>query len=293
VKIRLERLRLLSDLSKFSLSLSVALSAAAGFIIAGRGPFGEIAGPTLGTFFLACGSSSLNQYQERTADGRMERTKRRPLPSGKMEPGLALSISLGLMAVGLFVLFFNAGALEGVLGLVAVLLYNGIYTFLKPKTLLAVIPGALVGTIPPLIGWVSRGGGLLDPEIRALCLFFFLWQVPHCWLLLLSFAGDYEKAGFSTPSSFWVPDHVRGIISIWMLSAAVCSLLLTRFFPVRSSVILLLLFAMSLWFSWNATHFFRSQTGRVSLKFTFMRLNVYVLSVVCLLSADRLWPGVV
>jgi hypothetical protein len=78
-----------------------------------------------------------------------------------------------------------------------VLWYNGVYTFLKRKSPFAAIPGAVIGAIPPAIGWICGKGALsFDPQILALSFFFFIWQVPHFWLLLLNFGRDYEKAGF-------------------------------------------------------------------------------------------------
>ena len=156
----------LLNLTKFRLCAAVAFSAAAGFVIARREITSEIFAPALGTFLLACGCCGLNQFQERKIDARMERTSRRPLPARKMKPGTALSISLGLMALGLSVLFLKAHVLAGALGLFAALLYNGVYARLKPRTTLAVIPGAMVGAVPPTIGWVSGGEALLADRHR-------------------------------------------------------------------------------------------------------------------------------
>ncbi len=280
----------LLNLTKFRLCAAVAFSAAAGFVIARREITSEIFAPALGTFLLACGCCGLNQFQERKIDARMERTSRRPLPARKMKPGTALSISLGLMALGLSVLFLKAHVLAGALGLFAALLYNGVYARLKPRTTLAVIPGAMVGAVPPTIGWVSGGEALLQTGIGALCVLFFLWQVPHCWLLFLKFSEQYRKAGLPTPCSLWTPDRTRRIISVWMFATAVSSLLLPRFLPVYSHFTLIALLAASLWLIGSAALLVRPQLKANGLTSAYIRLNIYVFFVMSFLSLDRLWP---
>ena len=76
----------------------------------------------------------------------------------------------------------------------AVILYNGVYTPLKKKTILAILPGAICGALPPYIGWLSGGGGVVNYTAALLLALFFLWQVPHFWLVLLTFKRDYEKS---------------------------------------------------------------------------------------------------
>jgi protoheme IX farnesyltransferase len=132
-----------------------------------------------GVFILVCGSLALNQYQERGIDAAMPRTRPRPIPSGLIKPAHALSWSLLLLFSGLFALLCTGNLLTCALGLLALLLYNGLYTYLKRKTAFAAIPGALIGAIPPAIGWVAGGGALQDPKLVALCFFFFIWQIPH------------------------------------------------------------------------------------------------------------------
>ena len=85
--------------------------------------------------------------------------------------------------------------LAALLGLITVVWYNGIYTPLKRVTAFAAIPGGVVGAIPPVIGWVSGGGDPTDARIIVVAFFFFVWQVPHFWLLLMRIGGDYERAG--------------------------------------------------------------------------------------------------
>ena len=182
-------------LFRATISIFAAASAATGYFLA---PHRQITGvfPVAGAvFLLACGASALNQYQERYIDARMERTRTRPLPSGSITASHALSLSCALVLAGLASLAYACGTKAALLGLFALLWYNGIYTHLKKRTAFAAVPGAVVGMVPPAIGWVSAGGALLDPRLAAICFLFFLWQVPHFWLLLLIHGEEYEQAG--------------------------------------------------------------------------------------------------
>ena len=186
---------LLLRLGKIKISLLSTLSTATGYLLATGKITIHMFVPTAAVLLLACGSCALNQYQEREIDQSMERTKSRPIPSGRLNPEVALWISLGLILSGSFILYLGMNNLTLVVGLLAVLWYNLIYTPLKQKTAFAAIPGALVGAIPPILGWVSGGGDIFDPRIWGIGLFLFIWQVPHFWLLLLDSSRDYEKAG--------------------------------------------------------------------------------------------------
>lgn len=276
------------SLGKIRISLLATLTAVAGFVLAPGPAAGHIVLTTIAVLLMAFGSCGLNQFQERGVDALMERTKGRVLPSKRLSPPIALTVSLGAILSGSLLLLFGASPVALTLGLFAVLWYNGVYTYLKKKTAFAVMPGALIGPIPPLLGWVSGGGSLLDPRIPAVALFFFIWQVPHFWLLLLGSGGDYDRAGFPSLAKIWTGEQLKRIIFIWMLSTALSSLLIPlfgflEFYPVR----ILLLMAM-VWLVRSAIYFFKSSAEEVCFRFAFMRLNLYVLLVIAALFLDRL-----
>ena len=279
---------ILLELTKSRISLLVTFSAIAGFILSKQGVTKEIVPLALGVFLLACGACALNQYQERKLDGLMERTKNRPLPAGRLKPSSALWVSVILIVSGSLPLFFGAKGWACGLGLFATLWYNGVYTCLKRKTAFAVLPGALTGAVPPALGWVSGGGDLLDPRIGAIAFFFFLWQVPHFWLLLLDFPGDHEKAGLPTLASLFSAEQLKGMISIWILSTGVASLLLPLFLDVNFHFILLLLLAATFWIVGTAICVFRPRPGTASLRGAFVKFSVYTFCVISLLALDRL-----
>jgi protoheme IX farnesyltransferase len=279
---------LLLSLGKIKISLLVTLTTATGYLLAAEGVTIRMLVPAAAVFLLAFGSCALNQYQERKIDAFMERTKNRPLPSGRLNPNSALFISLGLISAGSFTLFYGANFLTGILGGLAIFWYNGVYTYLKQKTAFAAIPGALVGMIPPILGWVSGGGNLLDSRIGAVAFFFFIWQVPHFWLLLLDRGADYEKAGFPSLAQIFTPMQLRRITFIWILAAAVACMTIPLFGLVRSHVINGSLFAIGFWLVWKTFRILTTQCQEFPFQLNFKTINIYVFSVIFLFAMDKL-----
>jgi protoheme IX farnesyltransferase len=282
-----ERAMLLLSLAKIRISLLATLTTAAGYLLATGQPDTPMLLPTAAVFLLACGSCGLNQYQERAIDASMERTRERVLPAQRLPPKAALTISLAEISSGSLLLLFALNPLALLLGLFAVFCYNGVYTYLKKKTAFAVIPGALIGAIPPAIGWVSAGSDLLDPKMWGIALFFYMWQAPHFWLLLLEFGKEYEAAGLPSVTRVFSTRQLKRILFIWLLSTGV-SCLLIPFFGVGASVpVRILLLGLTLWLFWVAIVVFRSSPPGPSFRLAFIRLNIYVLCVIALLSLDR------
>jgi heme o synthase len=222
-------------LIKFRLSLAVAFSAAAGYILfEDAGSIKGLVATFGGVFFLSGGAAALNQYQERRTDALMPRTKKRPLPSHGLRPAAALLTALGMIAEGTALLATFTWWLPALLGLVNVVLYNFIYTPLKRHTFLAVIPGGLVGAVPPLIGFTAAGGSLLAPQALFLAGFMFMWQLPHFWLLLSFYRTEYEKAGFGSLIKAPGRRDVKVIVPAWIVLTSV-GLLFARDFGIEMS----------------------------------------------------------
>jgi protoheme IX farnesyltransferase len=260
----------------------------AGFILAHHGFSEKMALPILGVLFLASGACALNQYQEKEIDRAMERTRGRPIPSQKLSPSTALWISLAFMFTGLAILFYGIDSLSFALGAFAILWYNGVYTYLKRWTPFAAIPGALVGVIPPAIGWTSAGGTIFHPQFLALAFFSFLWQVPHFWLILLSSGTDYERAGLPSLSSVFTPSQVKRITFIWICSTAALALSLPLFHLTPSPFGNLFLLIASFWLAWNAIRFVQSPPEMGSFHRVFTKLNIFVLWVISSLPLGQL-----
>ncbi len=278
------------ELIKVKISLFATLSASAGFIFAHRGLSREMVLPVVGVFFLASGSCALNQFQERRYDQRMERTQGRPIPSKRLSPSMALKISIGLLLFGSILLYVGTHWSASGFGLFAVFWYNGVYTLLKRKSAFAAIPGALVGAIPPLIGWVSgKGYFSLDPQILAVSFFFFIWQVPHFWLLLLKFGRDYEKAGLPSLSRIFTSAQLSRIIFIWIFAAGAACMIIPLFGIVKSHVIHGSLFLVVFWLIWKSLKLITAQRHPFSSEFPFKTINSYAVVVMILLTLDHLF----
>jgi heme o synthase len=147
----------------------------------------------VGTALVVSSANALNMWWERDTDGRMARTKGRPLPSGRMGAKVALVFGLALGIAGLPMLLAVNG-LTALLGLIALVMYVAAYTPLKRHTTLALLVGAVPGAMPPLMGWTTVTGTL---GAGGLLLFgvLFLWQLPHFIAISLFRRDDYARAG--------------------------------------------------------------------------------------------------
>jgi len=148
-----------------------------------------------GLFLVACGSSALNQHTEQKYDALMERTNFRPVPSGQISGAETLVVAILFMCAGLFLLSLTH-VVAAITAAINIFLYNVIYTGLKRLTPFAIIPGALVGAIPPLIGFTASGTTALSTQILLFSIFMFIWQLPHFLIISLRFEDEYRKAGF-------------------------------------------------------------------------------------------------
>lgn len=220
--------RNIAELVKWKLSAAVAFSSVTGFFLCSGGQGRELPAVAAGVFLLASGSAALNQFTERKSDALMQRTMNRPLPSLRMSPAGALLISSVLLLAGGALLVLT-GLLPLILGILTVLLYNVIYTGLKKKTALAIVPGALVGALPPLIGYASAGGAITDTGILLFSLFIFLWQLPHFWLLLIRYGREYENAGIKTIYSVISPSQISRLVFFWIAGSSLLLWILTFF----------------------------------------------------------------
>lgn len=193
-----DKLRDIIQLAKLRLSLLVVFSAVISFLLASNGPIDWMAMSMLaiGGLLVTGGSNGLNQIIEKDLDKLMDRTAKRPLPTGRLSVQEALWSSLLMGLLGIVLLAVYTNILSAILGLAAMLLYAFLYTPMKQKTALAVFVGAVPGAIPPMLGWVAVTGQL---DMAAWVLFGiqFIWQFPHFWSLAWVLHDDYQKAGFN------------------------------------------------------------------------------------------------
>ena len=277
---------ILPELIRIIISLSVTLSAFAAWVVASGKVSVKSVVPLVGIFLLACGASVLNQIQEKEQDAKMDRTKGRPLPSGKLTSQQAFLIALLLLISGFAVLAFGFYWTCVILGILNILWYNGFYTWLKKKTAFAVVPGALSGVIPVFMGWSAAGGSLTDRPALLLAFFLFIWQIPHFWLLMLKYGDEYRLAGFPVMTDIFNKYQFRNIILAWIIGATGTSLLLVlsgfwMFFLSKVMIIGLNLLILTLFF--YQLYFAKNPRYRLM----FISMNAFLLLVLGMVVMEK------
>ena len=148
----------------------------------------------IATVLVVGGANALNMYLERDTDGLMDRTKRRPLPAGRLSPEAALAFGVTLSIASLVLYGIAVNVTTTLLGAFALFSYVLVYTPLKRRTTLALLIGAVPGAMPPLLGWTTVTDRIDGPG-AALFGILFLWQVPHFLAISLFRSRDYQRAG--------------------------------------------------------------------------------------------------
>lgn len=279
---------ILLELNKVRITIAVTLTTIAGYILAKGAIDSGIILPVLGIFILACGSAAINHIQDSDKDAIMERTSKRPIPSGELSLTMAWFIALIEITVGAYLIYYGSGFLAMQLGILALIWYNGIYTPLKRKTAFAVIPGSVIGAIPPLVGWVAAGGSLADPKAVVLGLFFFMWQVPHFWLLMLKYGEEYNKAGFPSITSKISTQQVKNSTFLWTVATAVSALMVAMSGLISLMIFKVLILVASVWLIVVFSKLLRKQTRDFNPFYYFMRINYFVLIMILVLSIEPL-----
>jgi heme o synthase len=196
----------------------------------------------LGTAGTVGAANALNCWIERDRDRFMARTRLRPLPSGRMESGVALGFGLLLAVFSLPLLALASNGLTGCLGFLALVSYVAAYTPLKPKSWTAVLVGGIPGALPPLMGWTAVTGRI---GIGGLLLFgiLFAWQMPHFLAIALFRKEEYRNAGYMALPLVSGDDATRVAMLLWTVLLVVLSVLLV---PVGLAGPLYLVVALAL-----------------------------------------------
>lgn len=279
-------LKILAELGKVRISLSVALSALAGYALYAGTVDMQGGLMAVGVFLMSCGSGAMNHWQERKTDARMPRTSTRPIPSGKISSSAGFMIMTGYLISGSLVLILSNPPIALVLSWVTLFFYNLVYTPLKRVSAFAVIPGSMVGALPPMIGWTAAGGYLFAESILIVANFFFIGQIPHFWLLLLLFGDQYKLAGMPSLTDIFNEVQIKRVTYVWILTT-IASGLLVVFFVFKSTLIMFLLLFYIVYLLYSLT-----QSVLMEEKFkvlpAFYRLNFLYLFMMLFLIADGL-----
>ena len=185
------------ELTKPGITRMVVVTAAAGFYLGTRGRFdlSDFINTLIGTALVAAGSSALNQLREREVDARMDRTRGRPLPSGRVSPKAAALFSWSAAILGVGYLAWRVNLVTAALAILTLVSYVFLYTPLKQRTSLNTLVGAVPGALPVVGGWTAAGGHI-DGVVLSLFWILFLWQLPHFLALAWLYREDYRRGGF-------------------------------------------------------------------------------------------------
>ncbi len=182
------------QLTKVGLSISVVITSITGYLLGtDEVNYGTIFLLSVGGYFMVGASNAFNQIIEKDTDALMQRTKNRPLPSGRMSSAAAMLIASVFTVFGIGILYAIHPKCA-LFGAVSIFLYTCAYTPLKTVTPLAVFVGAIPGAIPFMLGWVAATGGF-GIEAGFLFMIQFFWQFPHFWAIGWLQFEEYNKAG--------------------------------------------------------------------------------------------------
>ena len=274
-------------LGKPQITFPVSLSALTGYFLFTSSFSWDWLPAIAGVFLMSFASSAINQMQDADVDALMNRTRKRPIPAGNVKKWQALLLAVLTGSIGFLLLLYNETSLPARLSLITLICYNLVYTPLKRLTAFAVIPGALVGALPPVIGWTAAGGQPFAAPILFVAFFFFVGQIPHFWLILLKYGDDYEKAGLPTLNRLFSRRQIMNMTLGWVAATVMAALLLPLTGVIHTTagavaVILLstmLLLSLRNWL----------KPGKVpDPHHAFMAINLYYLAMMGLLIIDAM-----
>lgn len=183
------------EVTKHRLSLSIVFSSIAGYFLGAETiNYFTLVLLSVGGYSMVGASNVYNQIIEKDLDLLMDRTKNRPVPSGRMSVNTAFIIAVVLTCIGIVSLYL-INPITAMFGAICIFMYVSLYTPLKTKTPISVFVGAFPGAIPFMLGWVAATGEFgIEPGTLFMIQFF--WQFPHFWALGWFLYEDYKKGGF-------------------------------------------------------------------------------------------------
>jgi len=274
-------------LTKFVLSFAVSLSALFAYIMAKGEISTDMFLATFAVLLVAMGVSTLNQVQEHKEDSLMQRTKHRPIASGKWTPRTGIIIAVVLIITSLILIYGLLGMIGVNLFLFAFIWYNIVYTPLKKKSALAVVPGALLGVIPPAVGWLTAGHSLGEVEFYAMGLFYFVWQVPHFWLLVMLHYGDYDNGGYPTAMRLFGKNTLQKLTFVWLVMTIQTGYFMVSIFEPVSMLINILLFVTGLLAFASSLQLLYKKFELKHARKVFVQINFAFLATVILIAIDK------
>ncbi|WP_373405853.1 heme o synthase [Flavobacterium sp. FZUC8N2.13] len=270
------------EITKAGLAISVLFSSIAGYLLGfneGQ-PFqwSVLLMLCVGGYCMVGASNAFNQVIEKDLDALMDRTKNRPVPSGRMSANMALLVASLLTLAGLALLYL-INPKTAMFGAISIFLYTSVYTPLKTITSLSVFVGAFPGAIPFMLGWVAATGDF-GIEAGTLFLIQFFWQFPHFWAIGWFLYEDYEKAGF-----FMLPTGKKDkgtalqviLYTVWLIIASLLPSIGYTGKLFISPIAAIVVFLMGIWMLYYAVRLYKIKTAKAAR--TLMLVSVSYISL--------------
>jgi len=215
------------ELTKPRVVLLIVFTAIVGMFLAVPGwpGTGALLFGTLGIGLSASSAAAINHLLDARIDMQMTRTRRRPLPQGRLSEAHALGFAAILCALGMLLLWFLVNPLTAVLTFASLIGYAVIYTvYLKRATPQNIVIGGAAGAAPPVLGWAAVTG---EVHANALLLFLivFVWTPPHFWALAIARKADYEKVGIPMLPVTHGTDFTRQFILLYTILLVLVTIL--------------------------------------------------------------------
>jgi len=238
-----------------------------------------------GTALAAGGTLTLNQYAERDLDARMDRTRHRPLPEGRILPGEALVLGVVLLVAGLVALALLVGPLPALVTAAITVTYLLVYTPLKRVTSFCSLVGAVPGALPPVAGWAAARG-VLGAEPWILFAIMFLWQMPHSLAIGRLYRDDYARAGIRVLPVIDRDGWTTGTQVVSHCLALVPVALLPTLVGLAGSAYFVVALVLGVGFLWSAIMLARSGTTGDARRLVFASL-IYLPVLLAVMALDK------
>ena len=245
------------------IAVMTAVAVASGFILAAASSidWAVLLAAVIGVCCFVAASSALNQTLERSTDSRMQRTSRRPLVTGRVQPAEGWLLGAAFAIAGLLILVLAVNVATAVSSFITMLIYVLAYTPAKRFTTLCTTIGAIPGAMPPVLGWMACRG---EAGIEALALFamFFVWQFPHFLAIGWIYRADYRKAGLRMLPSFEDDGRSTGLLALIYAAAFVPVACLPRFVGLAGTGYLMAALLLSIGYLTLTTQFSLNRTDQ-------------------------------
>jgi len=287
---RTARWRSYYELTKPRVVMLIVFTSIVGTLLAvpGMPPLDALIFGNIGIGLAAASAAIVNHVLDERIDAQMSRTKRRPLPTGKLSPRAALAFSAVLCVISMAMLWFLVNPLTAVLTFASLIGYAVIYTvWLKRATSQNIVIGGAAGAAPPVLGWAAVTNSI-DPNALLLFLIVFVWTPPHFWALAIARKDEYAKVGIPMlPVTHGIPFTRLQVLLYTMLLTAVT---LMPFVTGMSGLIYLaaalILNGMFVWYAWAMKH-----TERAHLPMKVFRFSItYLMWLFAALLVDHYLP---